>query len=203
MMSAHVVVFAGTIDTSNQEPYEQCGYCHEYDGNSIMQNYPKLAGQQKKYLVKQLLDFKTGKRKSLMQTTAELLTEQDIEEVATYFSRQIARSNSSSTPQAEFADAKNIFMQGDTKRGLVACTDCHSGMTESAIPRLFGQHAKYLSSQLVLFKNGMRNNDENRTMRNIAKELTFSEIQMISKYLSGSTRANSKAMSSINREIIQ
>ena len=77
-------VNADTIDTSGQAPYESCGYCHEYDGNSVMAGYPKLAAQTEQYLVKQLQDFKSGKRQSVMQATAELLSAEDIQVVASY-----------------------------------------------------------------------------------------------------------------------
>ena len=97
MIVASNLADAGTIDTSEQAPYEQCGYCHEYDGNSIMPDYPKLAGQQKEYLIKQLMDFKNGKRKGLMQATAELLTKEDINVVASYFSQQMANSSNQSS----------------------------------------------------------------------------------------------------------
>ena len=191
MMVVNSMVDAGTIDTSEQEPFEQCGYCHEYDGNSLMPNYPRLAGQQKIYLVKQLLDFKKGKRKGLMQATAELLTEQDINSVATYFSQQTASLVNQNTSLAldAFANVNNIFKKGDAKRGLIACASCHSAKidnsrSDSAIPELFGQHEMYIAAQLISFKTGQRSNDQDGVMRSIAKKLTFPEIRNMAKLLS-------------------
>ena len=191
MMIANSMVDAGTIDTGEQEPFEQCGYCHEYDGNSVMPNYPKLAGQQETYLIKQLLDFKKGKRKGLMQATAELLTEQDINSVATYFSQQTANSVNHNTSIASdaFTGVNNIFMKGDAKRGLIACVSCHSAKidnsgSDSAIPELFGQHEMYIAKQLISFKTGQRSNDQDGVMRSIAKKLTFPEIRNMAKLLS-------------------
>jgi len=187
MMVANSMVNAGTIDTSEQEPFEQCGYCHEYDGNSVMPNYPRLAGQQKNYLVKQLLDFKKGKRKGLMQATAELLTEQDINTVATYFSQQTASSANQSGSVAAKSIARKLYLQGDAKRELLACRSCHvqSIVSNSLIPKLVGQHENYLTKQLVLFKNGQRSNDKGGVMRRVAAKLTITEIRMMSKFLSG------------------
>ena len=88
MLSLSKLIVADTIDTSGQAPYEQCGYCHEYDGNSKMPMYPRLAGQQAAYIVKQLQDFRAGRRMGQMQATAELLSDEDIQEVADYFSQQ-------------------------------------------------------------------------------------------------------------------
>lgn len=196
MMVANSMVDAGTIDTGEQEPFEQCGYCHEYDGNSVMPNYPKLAGQQETYLIKQLLDFKKGKRKGLMQATAELLTEQDINSVARYFSQQTANSvnRNTSIDSDAFTGVNNIFMKGDAKRGLIACVSCHSAKidnsgidnsrSDSAIPELFGQHEMYIAKQLISFKTGQRSNDQDGVMRSIAKKLTFPEISNMAKFLS-------------------
>ena len=199
MMVANSMVNAGTIDTSEQEPFEQCGYCHEYDGNSVMPNYPRLAGQQKNYLVKQLLDFKNGKRKGLMQATAELLTEQDIKSVATYFSQQTASSvnQNTSLTSGAFAEVKNMFMKGDAKRGLIACGSCHSAKidnsrSDSAIPGLFGQHEMYIAAQLISFKTGQRSNDQDGVMRSIAKKLSFPEIRLMAKFLSRLTPAKNE-----------
>lgn len=189
MLLVNNMVNAGTIDTSEQQPFEQCAYCHEYDGNSIMPDYPRLAGQQRSYLVKQLLDFKTGKRKSLMQATAELLTEQDIQSVATYFSQQTAASINSETDSAAVANAKTVFFNGDAKRGLIACASCHgqAALGSDDVPQLAGQHQNYLSTQLALFKNGQRSNDKDAVMRNIAKNLSQPEIGNLAKFLAGLT----------------
>lgn len=179
-------VSAGTIDVSEQLPFEQCGYCHEFDGNSIMPDYPRLAGQQDSYLVKQLQDFKMGKRKGLMQATAELLSAEDIKAVAKYFSQQTAKSNIPAARQKTDHEAKKLYLQGDTARSLMACSTCHgrSGLGGSDTPRLSTQHENYLVKQLVLFKKGQRSNDKDRVMRDIAAKLTQTEIVKMAKFLS-------------------
>jgi len=187
MMFAYSQIQAGTIDTHGQAPYEQCGYCHEYDGNSIMPDYPRLAGQTKQYLMKQLYDFKTGKRKGQMQATAELLTKQDIESVATYFNQQSIRGVRANSQLANHDSAKKLYFQGDVKRNLIACNICHGQIStdETLIPKLSGQHSNYLIGQLLLFKSGKRSNDHNSVMRDIAKKLTHREIIGLAEFLDG------------------
>ena len=85
-----ILAFADTQAMDKPAPYESCGYCHEYDGNPSMGNYPKLAGQKKTYLLKQLQDYRHGLRdgKGMMQPAATLLSEQDLDVVAEFFSNQ-------------------------------------------------------------------------------------------------------------------
>lgn len=194
MMFAYSQVQAGTIDTHGQAAYEQCGYCHEYDGNSVMPDYPRLAGQNKHYLMKQLYDFKTAKRKGLMQATAELLTKQDIESVASYFSQQAMSGIRANSQLSNHELARKLYFQGDEKRNLPACTTCHGQIStdDTPVPKLSGQHSKYLIGQLLLFKSGKRSNDNNRVMRDIAEKLTLSEMTELAEFLSvqGPSRPN-------------
>jgi len=175
-----------TIDTIGQEPYEQCGYCHEYDGNSLMPLYPKLAAQQSEYIKKQLKDFRSGKRKGQMQATAELLTNKDIDVVANYFSKQqISNTKKRTLSNGKYAQAEQLFLYGDEKRDLIACRSCHghSAQGNGLTPRLASQHKNYLIKQLNLFKNGKRDNDRSDQMQAISQKLTELEIAVLSAYL--------------------
>jgi len=68
---------------------QMCAGCHGADGNSLVPTYPKLAGQHSKYLEKQLKDFRDGFRKdAVMQSFVKNLTDQDIRELADYYSQQ-------------------------------------------------------------------------------------------------------------------
>lgn len=178
--------YADTIDTSGQEAYEQCGYCHEYDGNSRMQQFPKLAGQQAAYLYKQLHDFKSGQRLGTMQATAELLSNKDIDEVVEYFSQQTLQTTSL-TPQLEKDKqrGRQLYSRGDPEVGLPACASCHGdrGLGKSTIPRLSGQHEDYLKDQLIAFKNAQRDNDKHGQMRSIGSRLTIGDIRSLAGYL--------------------
>jgi len=65
-----------------------CQSCHGLDGQGINDTYPKLAGQFADYMVKALSDYKSGARKdAIMSGFAATLSEQDIENVAAYYSQ--------------------------------------------------------------------------------------------------------------------
>lgn len=67
-----------------------CAACHGADGNSVIPIYPRLAGQHADYLVKVLRDYKSGARSDpIMQGMAAALSEQDILDLAAYFSSQV------------------------------------------------------------------------------------------------------------------
>jgi cytochrome c553 len=174
---------ADTIDTTGQAPYEQCGYCHEYDGNSRMAAFPKLAGQHAAYLGKQLRDFRTGRREGTMQATAELLSDADIRAVAEYFSGQVPAV---AAPGGVVAPAiAALYAQGDADRGLPACAGCHGRQGEGAgtVPRLAGQHGAYLAQQLEAFAAGRRANDPEGVMGAVAARLEADEIAGLTQYL--------------------
>lgn len=64
-----------------------CAACHGKDGVGTQDKYPNLAGQKKAYMVTQLKAFKAGERKNPeMQPMAAMLSDADVEELATYFS---------------------------------------------------------------------------------------------------------------------
>ncbi len=66
-----------------------CAACHGADGNATNPVWPKLAGQNAQYLVKQLKDFKSGARKNpIMSPQAMPLSVQDMENLAAYFASQ-------------------------------------------------------------------------------------------------------------------
>ena len=66
-----------------------CAACHGPDGNSTNPMWPKLAGQHAPYMVKQLKDFKAGKRKDpVMAPMAAPLSEADMENLAAYYASQ-------------------------------------------------------------------------------------------------------------------
>lgn len=82
---------ADSIDDSLFAPEEKCGYCHGLDGNSATGRFPRLGGQRFEYLLKQLRDFRAGRRRNdsgVMATNAEPLEEPDVGRVARYFSEQ-------------------------------------------------------------------------------------------------------------------
>ncbi|MCV6627190.1 MAG: cytochrome c [Cellvibrionaceae bacterium] len=66
-----------------------CVSCHGTGGITVNSLWPNLAGQKKAYIIKQLQDYRSGKRKHpIMAVIASELNEQQIKDVAAYFSQQ-------------------------------------------------------------------------------------------------------------------
>jgi cytochrome c553 len=179
-----LLVLADGIDTGGQAPYEQCGYCHEYDGNTPMGNYPKLAGQKVQYLVKQLRDYRSGRRngQGLMEGTSALLSEQDIQTVAEHFSAQQRTLERATDTTANLSLARAIYSEGIADRQIVACKLCHQS-ADTRVPTLSGQHAQYLAMQLHAFKNKTRSNDPASFMQFTAERLSDEEITALSQFI--------------------
>ncbi len=165
-----------------------CAACHGADGNSPSDMFPKLAGQGEAYLVKQLQDFKSGKRKNaVMAPMVANLSDQDIADLAAYFSSN--KRTPGAVKKELLAQGKQIYRAGNKASGVPACMACHgptgAGMPAAKWPALSGQHSKYVAAQLQAFAAGTRSNDPNSMMRDIAKKLTAEEIEAVSSYVSG------------------
>ncbi|EFP97206.1 c-type cytochrome [Vibrio caribbeanicus] len=172
-----------------------CAACHGADGNSQIPMYPKLAGQHEKYLEKQLREFKLGmtsggkqgRVNAVMGGMAMVLSEQDMADLAAYYASLTTSYNT--TPENVVEAGKVLYTAGDAERGLPACVACHgprgNGTELSGFPKISGQHADYIKSQLQMFRDGVRGNDMNAMMRDVAKKLTDEEIETLSQYVGG------------------
>ena len=164
-----------------------CAGCHGADGNSVNVIWPKLAGQNAEYLVKQLMDFKSGKRTdATMQGMAATITDEDVINVAAYYEAQT--SNDAKFDEALLAAGQSIYQGGITEVAVSACIGCHgpdgSGNGAAKFPALQKQHPEYIAAQLLKFKNSTRENDAGKMMRNITKRMSDKEIQAVSAYVS-------------------
>ena len=185
---------AGTIvgdAAAGQSKTAVCGACHNPDGNSLAPNFPKLAGQGDKYLLKQLNDIKGGKR-TVLEMTGMLtaFSDQDLADIAAYFASQ--KGSVGAADPKVVARGEALFRGGDLAKGLPACTGCHSpngaGNAAAGFPHLGGQHAQYIAKQLTDFRKeeGGRNNDgDTKTMQTIAKRLSDEDIAAVSSYIQG------------------
>jgi cytochrome c553 len=78
--------YAGDVKVGQKKAL-MCQACHGLDGLSKVPDAPNIAGQLEPYLVAQLQTFKSGARKSdSMSVVASSLSDQDIEDLAAYFS---------------------------------------------------------------------------------------------------------------------
>lgn len=166
-----------------------CGACHGPDGNSQLPNFPKLAGQGERYLLKQMQDIKSGARPVLEMTgMLEPLSEQDMVDVAAYFASQKMSVGAADAGQVE--RGQDLFRGGKLAEGMPACTGCHSpdgsGIATAGYPHLGGQHADYIAKQLTAFREGERSNDgDSMIMRDIAAKLSNKDIEAVSNYVQG------------------
>lgn len=202
--SAAVAVPKHDIVAGKATAEKICGACHGVNGVSSVPAQPNLGGQNIKYLYKQLMDFKTGHRNNpIMTSQVANLTDQDLANVAGYYASQprwgVGYANPAYAPAAQ-----KLFFGGNNSRGVIPCAGCHGGKGNgndlAAFPRISGQHAAYLSTQLKLFraagredevadKTQVRVNDsakkgEKGMMQVVASKLSDNDIKYLSDFIS-------------------
>lgn len=194
LITGIVTVISGSAIAQLNEPAgrakeiveSRCAMCHGREGESASAIYPRLAAQHPDYIVKQLKDFRSGRRKSeTMADMAKDLTDEEIGNLATWFSSRKPRTRSSGDTDLA-AVGKFIFIKGNSFSGLAACASCHgaNGVGTQQLPRLAGQHPAYLETQLKDFGKRDRNND-NAIMHSIASKLTELETRAVAVYIGG------------------
>ena len=163
-----------------------CAACHAADGNSMIPANPKLAQQHPEYILKQLQEFKSGKRADpVTMGFASQLSPEDMRNVA-YFVASKAATPGFAKEKETVALGEKIYRGGIADRQIAACAGCHgpngSGMP-AQYPRLSGQHADYTVSQLTQFRDGVRKNSVQMTQ--VAAKMNDREIKAVSDYIAG------------------
>jgi cytochrome c553 len=179
---------AGSVE-AGQAKSATCMACHGMDGNSANPEWPSLAGQHSSYILKQLKHFKAGERQNpLMSPMAMILADQDMEDLAAYFSSQTPRPTGETEP-SKLQRGQTIYRAGIASKGVPSCAGCHGpggrGIQGAAFPMIGGQHAVYVAAQLRNYQSGARATDPNSMMRTIASRLTDEEIDAVASYLQG------------------
>ena len=166
-----------------------CAGCHGADGNSAVPNFPKLAGQGDRYLLKQMQDIKSGNRQ-VVEMTGILtnVSDQDMADIAAYFAAQ--SMSVGATDPAKLEAGQSLYRGGKLDEGMPSCMGCHSpdgsGNAAAGFPHLGGQHAQYIAKQLTDFREGNRTNDgDTMPMRAVAAKLSNKDIDAISSYIQG------------------
>ena len=167
-----------------------CAACHGVDGNSVNPQWPSIAGQDSGYIARQLKAFKSGERENpLMSPQAMGLSDQDVEDLAAFFSSQ---SIVGGTADAELAPAgERLYRGGNLEANIAACAACHgpsgTGNPPASYPALAGQHAEYTVAQLRAYREGSRTTDAqmNQMMRNVAARMTDNEMRAVAAYIQG------------------
>ncbi len=194
--------------TGNTLAQQVCSVCHggignDVNGNSVNPRYPKLAGQQKEYLVAEMNEFHNHTRKdpmaqAMMWGIARNFTPKQIDELANFYSNQKPIPDSGQKA-ALVAEGDKIFHEGVLDKGVPACMGCHGANAEGngPIPRLASQHADYIYKQLSVFntdevytegKENVPDSDLERpqgaVMEGIAHGLTEQQRRAMGAYLS-------------------
>lgn len=165
-----------------------CSTCHGADGNSELSINPKLAGQSANYIVKQLMDYKSGARaNATMAAMVGSLSPQDMQDIAAWYSSQQVTLAGADAETLELG--QRIYRGGNKELGVAACAACHSptgsGNEPAGFPSLSGQHVDYTLAQLKSFRSGARANDNSSMMRSVVERLTDKELEALASYVSG------------------
>ena len=163
-----------------------CVACHGVDGNSAVAANPKLAQQHPEYLIKQLQEYKSGKRNNaVMKGFASTLSDEDMRGMAYFMTAKKAKTGFAKDKEL-VALGERIYRGGIADRQVPACAACHSpngAGLPAQYPRLGGQHAEYTAGQLTSFRDGVRKN--NLQMTQVAAKMNDREIKAVSDYIAG------------------
>jgi cytochrome c553 len=196
---APVVMAAGSAEAGATKA-AACLACHGANGNSTNEQWPSLAGQNATYIRSQLKAFHDKTRldsMNLMPPMAAPLSDQDMDDLAAYFSQQ--------TPTGLEADpsywkaGQQLYRGGDRARNIPACMACHGpvgrGNPAAGYPALRAQHAVYTVKQLTDYAGDKRytRNDKGDSsggpnaeiMHTIAGTLTAEDMRNLASYVQG------------------
>ena len=154
VFGSHSLYAAGDAEAGKAKS-APCAACHGPDGNSVNPEWPKLAGQGAPYIVEQLEHYKDGTRvNALMSPQAAALSEQDMHDLAEYYSSQTSTPGAADPELVEMGEA--IYRGGIINKAVTACAACHgpsgAGNIPAKFPKLSGQHATYTENRLIEYR---------------------------------------------------
>src|SRR4051812_48251471 len=165
-----------------------CMGCHSIKGYQAsfpeVHKVPMIAGQGAKYIAAALNAYKNGDRKHpTMRAIAGSLSEQDITDIADYYSKLAGETKLPDQP------AKQPDAQVAQLLQKAACASCHgsnfSKPIDPAYPKIAGQHADYLFVALKAYKaeNNPAVGRNNGVMGAIAKQFSHAELKALAGYV--------------------
>jgi cytochrome c553 len=166
-----------------------CAGCHGMDGNSLVGQWPTLAGQRESYLYDQLVQVKDGERMiASMMGILDPYDDKNLRDIAAYYASQEVKVGQSD--KANLVLGEKVYRAGNLDSAVPACTGCHGpagkGVESAGYPMLGGQKAEYVVTSLIAYQNGSRgNNAKGSAMQGIASRLTLEEIRAVANYVSG------------------
>ena len=183
--------FAAGDAAAGQGKSAICAACHGADGNSVVPNWPKIAGQHPDYLERQLGLIKSGLRPvPEMAGIAMSLSEQDFADISAYFATQARKPGVAD--ESSLAEGERIYRAGNAATDVPACMACHGpaggGVPLSGYPALAGQHSVYTEKMLKGFRSGTTwgvEDESSNIMVGVANRLTDAQISAVSAYIQG------------------
>lgn len=197
---SHADAQAGaTIARNGTGKVTACMLCHGANGEGIAAATfprPRLAGQNRDYLIKQLMDFKAKLRTNpLMGPIVNELSTAQMKDVADYYASLPAWKPGPGSTSLTALTARGAILanQGNWDKGMPACFACH-GANGAGIsphfPAIAGQSAVYIASQLKDWQSGTRLNDPQGLMKAVADKLSAEDIRAVSTYLEHPVKMN-------------
>ena len=180
--------------TKGSQLVESCAACHGADGNSISTDWPKLSGQNQRYLYEQLMYFRDGDRMNalMMSVTPYLqtLSDDDLKNIAAFYSQYKTTVGQAKNDEELLSLGTQLYRFGNIKKQIPACTSCHAvygqGNSLAGYPAVSGQQIGYLTSSLKAYRSKERNSGESSIiMQSIAENLTDYEIEALANYMHG------------------
>ena len=184
---------SGNIEKGSQL-VASCAACHGADGVSISSDWPKLAGQNQKYLYEQLKYFRDGNRMNalMMSVTPYLQTlgDEDLKDIAAFYSQYNISGGQAKNDEELLALGTQLYRFGNMKKQIPACTSCHAvygqGNSLAGYPAVSGQQVGYLTSTLKAYRSKERNTGAtSEIMQSIAENLSDFEIDALANYMHG------------------
>ena len=194
ILIASIIVVCGTALAADLQAglslSATCTACHGQDGNSVVPGTPHLAGQNSRYLKRQMELIQSGARPvPLMTGMLDGMNEEGLVNLAVYYASLPAAVREASRDGLEQGEA--IYRGGIMEKGVAPCSACHSpngiGNQLAGFPKVSGQAVDYTISQLTAYREGERSTDEEYggMMRAVAANLTDNEIRAVANYLLG------------------
>jgi cytochrome c553 len=174
---------------SGESKVAVCSACHGADGNSVVGLWPSLAGQNEKYLLKQLRLVKSGDRViDSMVGLLDNLDDSDLEDISAFYASK--KNKVGQVEESKLELGRKLYYAGNLEKGVPSCSACHSprglGNGPAAYPLLSGQQPDYVAKALKDYRSGERiNEDPSKIMAAIAYKLDDTEIEALSSFVHG------------------
>lgn len=175
---------------AGREKSQLCQGCHGEYGDSFEEGLvPKLSGQHRQFIAKQIRDYQAGTRShQIMNAMAATVSEEDIADIAAYYASQPKMKGNGS---GDNLVGKRLFLHGDTSRIRFGCVNCHGvngkgmGYKVPMFPVIGGQQKNYLRKMLTEYRDGIVTNSPRSIMNIVARTLSDAEIDALAEYLAG------------------